>query len=458
MTPGVDPTDLRAATGDNGGMVTQSTYGPVARRFIQAGAAFALLGLTIPGFVFMLASLISAPLVLVSVGIPLAIGTVWLGRGIARAQRALFRNLFGVRIDNPYRSWPRGHIGVQLLALVKDVTVWRDIAWQAVNSSLGLLVYIASIALLFVGPFYLVYPLLWSVWPNVFNEVFGFIPVETFGAALWLWPVAALFVALWWWLSDLLLGSYARLATVLLRPTKSSKLEQRVEQLMESRADTVDSSAAELRRIERDLHDGAQARLVALGMSLGMAEELIDIDPKAAARLLAEARENSGQALTELRDLVRGIHPPVLADRGLVGAVEALALDHPLPVTVVAELPGRLPEPVESAAYFAVAEVLTNVAKYARATRVRVLIGHFGHASASIDTDEAPGPRLGIVVRDDGVGGARVLPGGGLAGVQRRLASFDGEITVQSPKGGPTVITLEIPCEPLGQVTGGGTA
>lgn len=185
--PGAHPTDVAPFTGQNGEMATQSPpYGPVARRFVQFGASFALLGLVIPGFVFMLVTLISAPLVLVSIGIPLAIAAVWFNRGVARAQRALFRNLFGMRIYNPYGPWPRGHIGVQLLALIKDVTVWRDIAWHAVNTSLGFMVYVASIALFFTGPFYFVYPLLWLAWPDVFNEVFGFVPVESLGAAMWL--------------------------------------------------------------------------------------------------------------------------------------------------------------------------------------------------------------------------------------------------------------------------------
>src|SRR5690606_35945000 len=246
--------------------------------------------------------------------------------------------------------------------------------------------------------------------------------------------LAASLLVAWWWGGDAMFNGYAKLAGMMLRPNRSEKLERRVVELTESRNETVDSSAAELRRIERDLHDGAQARLVALGMSLGMAEEIMASDPKAAAKLLAEARENSTTALSELRDLVRGIHPPVLADRGLGGAVEALALAHPLPVTVHAELPGRPPEPVESAAYFAVAEALTNVAKYARATEVVVRIGYFG-------------TRLGITIRDDGQGGATVTPGGGLDGVTRRLAAFDGSVTIRSQPGGPTIIAYEIPCE-----------
>lgn len=172
-------------------------------------------------------------------------------------------------------------------------------------------------------------------------------------------------------------------------------------------------------------------------MTLGMAEELLRTDPDQAARLLAEAKEDSGRVLAELRSLVRGIHPPVLADRGLGGAVQALALAHPLPVTVSDQLPGRLPAPVESAAYFAVSEALANVAKHARATRASVRLAY---------CDD----RLVAQVSDDGKGGAAVTPGGGLAGMVRRLDAFDGTVEISSPAGGPTVITIVIPTRPPG--------
>jgi signal transduction histidine kinase len=189
----------------------------------------------------------------------------------------------------------------------------------------------------------------------------------------------------------------------------------------------------ERRRIERDLHDGAQARLVSLGMSLGMAEEQFTRDPEGARQLLAEARASSSAALAELRDLVRGIHPPVLADRGLSGAVQALALATSLPVEVQAELPERLPAPVESAAYFAVAEGLTNVVKHSGAAHAWVRMVHAAEL-------------LRIEVTDDGSGGASSDRGTGLRGIERRLSAFDGRLTVISPQGGPTTLTMELPC------------
>ncbi|MBF9072024.1 ATP-binding protein [Streptacidiphilus sp. NEAU-YB345] len=210
-------------------------------------------------------------------------------------------------------------------------------------------------------------------------------------------------------------------------------LTARVRELADTRAEVVSSAAAELRRIERDLHDGAQGRLVAIGMNLRVAEELIADRPEEAAALVVEAREASAAALDELRCLVRGIYPPVLADRGLGEAIRALALDLPLPCTAEIDLPERLDAPVESACYFAVAEVVTNAVRHADAHSVRIRVAR---------TDGL----LRIEVTDDGVGGADPARGSGLAGVERRLASFDGILAVSSPPGGPTIVAMEVPC------------
>ena len=211
-------------------------------------------------------------------------------------------------------------------------------------------------------------------------------------------------------------------------------LTARVERLAETRAEAVDAAAAELRRLERDLHDGAQARLVALGINLRAAERLIRTSPDTAEALVAECRETSSQALADLRDLVRGIYPPVLADRGLGDAIQALALDCPLPVATELDLPGRPAAPVESAVYFAVAEALNNVAK------------HAGAACAVIRMRHTAGV-LRVEITDDGNGGADPGNGTGLAGIERRLRAFDGILAVNSPVGGPTIVVIEVPCE-----------
>jgi signal transduction histidine kinase len=221
----------------------------------------------------------------------------------------------------------------------------------------------------------------------------------------------------------------------LIWPTASTQAELsgQVQRLARSRAEVVDSAAAELRRVERDLHDGAQARLVAVGISLRTAQKIIFTSPEAASQLLAEAISSSSQALTELRNLVRGIHPPVLADRGLPDAIRALALDCPLHTVTDIDLDGRPDLPVESACYFAVAEVLANAVKHAGARHVQIRARHDGGV-------------LRIEVTDDGSGGADPARGTGLIGLERRLASFDGILAVSSPPGGPTMIVIEVPC------------
>jgi signal transduction histidine kinase len=230
--------------------------------------------------------------------------------------------------------------------------------------------------------------------------------------------------------AGLVLGRYTVIRDMLERMTLAS----RVELLTQSRAEAVDAAAAELRRLERDLHDGAQARLVAIGLSLRALEKMIPVNPAAATALAVECRESSALALAELRDLVRGIYPPVLAERGLGDAVRALALDSPVNVATEVDLPGRPPAPVEAATYFAVAEALSNVAKHADARRALVRVYH---RDGMLRTE----------VTDDGDGGADPAHGTGLAGIERRLGAFDGILAVSSPVGGPTIVVIEVPCE-----------
>ena len=211
-----------------------------------------------------------------------------------------------------------------------------------------------------------------------------------------------------------------------------SKLEERIGVLETTRAGAVDVQESELRRIERDLHDGAQARLVALGMNLGMAEQKLDADPDAARDLVAEARVGVEEALRELRDLARGIHPPVLTDRGLEAAVTALAHQSAVPVFISADVPERPPAAVETAAYFVVAEAMANAAKHAGATRIDVRIVRVPST-------------LVVEVTDDGHGGADPA-GSGLTGVRHRVEAIDGTLTIVSPSGGGTTLRAELPC------------
>ncbi|MFL5910334.1 MAG: sensor domain-containing protein [Gaiellaceae bacterium] len=213
---------------------------------------------------------------------------------------------------------------------------------------------------------------------------------------------------------------------------RSSRLSRRVGVLEHTRAGAVDAQETELRRIERDLHDGAQARLVALGMSLGLAEQKLASDPASAQQLVAEARLGVGEALRELRDLARGIHPPVLSDRGLAAALETLADHSAIPVSVSVHLDERLPDAIETAAYFVAAEALANAAKHSGASRIEIDV-------------RCEAQRLAIAVRDDGTGGADA-GGSGLTGLRRRVEALDGALLVSSPEGGPTTVQAELPC------------
>ena len=234
------------------------------------------------------------------------------------------------------------------------------------------------------------------------------------------------------WLVPRTIGMHTRIMR------RNGELSRRVRTLTATRVDAIDTAAAELRRVERDLHDGAQARLLAVGMSLRAMERLIRSDPDAAISLVAEARENSARALADLRGLVRGINPPVLVERGLGDAIEALALDTPIPATLDIDLDGRAPAPVESAVYFAVAEVLANAVKHADAHEV--------HIRAMHTTAEEGRGMLRVEIADDGSGGADPANGTGLTGIERRLGTFDGILAVSSPPGGPTIVVIEVPC------------
>jgi signal transduction histidine kinase len=363
-----------------------------SERLKLVGWAVVLSVLAYAGLFLFVLVITGAAVVLVSVGIPMLMLTFPIVRWYADIHRQWAGNLLGTPIPSSYRAPQSGNALVRLWSVARDRATWRDVLWLFVNGTAGLV-------LTFVGAF-----------EGVLSLVF------------------------WWWPKKSALYLDAKLIKWMLAPSEKAQLASRVRELAESRAETVDSQAAEIRRIERDLHDGAQARLVALGMNIGMAADAVDKDPQTARLLLAEAQAASSQALAELRGLVRGILPPVLADRGLVGAVRALALATPLPVDVEADVPGRLLAPVESAAYFAVAEALANVIKHSGAHHVRVKLRH--------DADV-----LHMTVEDDGRGGAMLGAGSGLPGIERRLGAFDGRLKVTSPPGGPTSVIMELPCE-----------
>ena len=376
-----------------------------------AAAAYVLLFLALGTLVF-------SPVA--GLGLPFLAVMTWFVRPLAALERLRVRWVTGAAVTEAYRPL-RGSLLAQVRTLLIDPGTWRDLAWlfaAIVAGGLGL----AALFVLVLGLGFLVAPLIFVL--NHHEHHFKLLALV---------PLGALLVPAGWWACRRVSVVLARVSGWLLAPGEGARLRAQMERLAESRAETVDASAAELRRIERDLHDGAQARLVSLTMSLGMAEEEIDRRPEAARQLVAEARASARTALNELRHLVRGIHPPVLTERGLGAAVEALALASAVPVEVDIQLEQRLAAPLESALYFVIAEALANVARHSSA------------AWAFVRLWREQG-RLRLMVHDDGHGGADPVRGSGLRGIQQRLAAFDGSMTLTSPPGGPTELFAELPC------------
>lgn len=329
-----------------------------------------------------------------AIGLPLLACGLYLSRQLGRLDRARARALLGVRVDEPTPiPGPKraGGFFPWLWTSIKDPVGWRTVLYQLVRLPWGVLTFTVALTGLFV---------LWPVLPYVVR---------------------------------LLANADRAMVRGLLSP--SDDLERRIAELESDRGVVVDTAAADLRRIERDLHDGAQARLVALAMGLGLAKEKLLEDPEGAAAMVDEAHGEVKLALQELRDLARGIHPAVLTDRGLDAALSSVAARCVVPVKVAVDLPaGRPAEAIEGIAYFVVSELLQNVSKHAGA----------GARRASVEVWRA-GARLLIRVSDDGRGGAALSKGTGLAGLAERLGAVDGVLALDSPEGAGTVVTAELP-------------
>jgi signal transduction histidine kinase len=369
------------------------------------------------------------------VGLPLGVLTMVLTRGAASAERAWLRLALGVDIPSPYRPLS-GTATARAKALATDPATWRDLSYWLVMLPLGAFEFSITVALwstvagLVFLPFY-------QHW-TPFNWVVDFggdnvWVIDSFVEALPVTVLGLLFGVLAYRLLKALGKGHALFAMALLGRSRNSVLSAETQRLSASRARGVEAAEAERRRIERDLHDGAQQRLVAVAMGLGRARTKMESDPDGARELIAEAHADAKLAISELRDLARGIYPSVLGDRGLDPALSSLAARCPIPVTVEVDVEPRPPTAVESAAYFTVAETLTNIAKHAGATEAHVKVSRTENSVV-------------VEVTDNGRGGAEVRPGGGLAGLADRAATIDGVVVVVSPLGGPTVIRTELPC------------
>jgi signal transduction histidine kinase len=350
---------------------------------------------------------------------------VWL---LTMLQRSRFRALLGLEIPELPRPALRYGLRRTGTWLRSDAT-WRRVGYHFVAAPLLAVGAVLALAMIGAG----------LVLASVFAWIYllpATVRVERLGdstTAGYATGLGVLMVLLAPGLAELLTRLDIRLAAALLGPSRAAQLEHRVEELAESRAGVVDAADAERRRIERDLHDGVQQRLVSLAMNLGLARKTLTDVPEDAMRVIVEAHQEAQAAITELRDLVRGLHPAVLEDRGLDAALSGIAARAPFPVRLSVDVPRRPAPTVEAVAYFTVSEALTNVAKHARASRAEVEV-------------RLVGDRLRVLVTDDGVGGADAAKGTGLIGLRKRVGSVDGAFTLSSPLGGPTVITVELPC------------
>ncbi|MBB6554983.1 sensor histidine kinase [Nonomuraea rubra] len=375
-------------------------------------------------FVLAITISVSLALTVVWVGVPLAIATVLLWRGGARLERRLQRLAFGVRLADPYRPRPQRGLGAHVQWLLKDPATWRDLGYLLMLLPLGAVEAVVSFAMWMGTGGLLLAPILYPMEQGAGGS--GYF-VESWSEAWIAGFFGVLLLVLSAYLARGMAWLHGTLATVLLGGGEEERLRA-------SRARGVDAAEAERRRIERDLHDGAQQRLLSVAVDLGRAQSKFDSDPETVRELIAQAHAGTKAAIAELRNLARGIHPAILSDRGLDAALSGLAARAPIRVDVSVELDERPPPAVESIAYFIVAESLANMAKHSAATE----------ASVTVIRD-----RRGVVVDvwDNGIGGAVIVPGGGLAGLADRAATIDGVLVLHSPMGGPTIVRAELPCE-----------
>jgi signal transduction histidine kinase len=391
--------------------------------YLLVSSLTGLIGFTM----LMTTSSIAFGLSFVVIGIPLAVLVARVDRAWCGMERRRAALVLGMPIPENYAELEgRGFIA-RRMSVLSDRQTWFDALWMIISLPVGWLGCAVALLAWLGFPGLLAAPLYaWSIpgWIHA-NDVaisiiapFLALPAAVLGA--WLLHPAAV--------------AHARLAGRLLGPSRSELLQRRVESLSETRAGAVDAAVGELQRVERDLHDGAQARLVALAMDLGLAEQRLSAaDPDTAREHVAAARTQARAAMAELRDLVRGIGPSILQDRGLDAALTALVAGRTPPVDLYVKIPKARVGARETAAYFVVAEALANARKHASATQIWVRVW---------EGDER---RLIVEVVDNGIGGAIVDGGSGLTGLRKRVAALDGELDLDSPPGGPTTVRAELP-------------
>jgi signal transduction histidine kinase len=367
---------------------------------------------------------------------PVALPFAWLlfvmARGLGRLERSRVGALLGVELPDPH-SPLEGSWWSKLKQRARSPSRWREIGYLIALLPTGAVAFSVTIAAWCGSAALLSLPAYIGALPGD-TAKFGLFEVST-GVGLAIVAVVGLIglALIAPWVTVGVAATEVAIARRLIGPAPADELSRKVRQLEVSRTAAVDSAEAERRRIERDLHDGAQQRLVSLAMDLGQAAERFDTDLDTAKELVVDAHQEAKAALSDLRSLVRGIHPAILEDRGLDAALSAVIARSAVPVALTVDVPERPPAAIESTAYFVVTEALTNVAKHAKATRASVAIARRGD-------------RLVVEVTDDGVGGADPATGTGLRGLADRVSAVGGWMQVLSPAGGPTSVLAEMPC------------
>lgn len=443
---------------DRHGKTRRLTRNPIRLYFspeLWSSVGFMLLSFVLGIFwfstlVFMVS--LGAALLFAFIGIPILAATVLVWITGARFERERIAAYLDEPIPSPYRFLPSGPlfsrhvIRSRVRLFTTDSAVWRDLLYLVLLFPIGIAEF-AIMATTLVLPLAMITVPFWywfaaTVRYSPYDTVHSLFSQPVFRQTVFSQPEVSAFLPALLGLVLALFAPYicirtarahATLGRLLLAPGREARLAARVEALSESRSRMMDAVTLERQRIERDLHDGAQQRLVALAMNLGMAKERMAIDPEAARPLVVEAHEEAKRALIEIRELVRGIHPAVLSDRGLDPAISALAGRCPVPVTIDINLEYRLPEALEASAYFVVAEALTNVAKHSLASQAWVNVYQVRDW-------------LTVEIADNGRGGAGQAAGHGLAGLADRVTALDGRFSVESPPGGPTWVRAELPC------------
>ena len=401
------------------------TYGRIAYLLLA-------LPLGIAEFAFLVTAIsLGAGLAVSLIGIPILIATVYAWRFIAQLERRLIGALTGREIADPYRPAPAGASRWRRLnARLGDPATWKDLAFLLLQLPLGAVAFIVTVTVLSVGVAAVFSPVTFWAIPDGID--LGLLVVDTLPEALVLAVLGAVVLAIGIPALGALGRLYGAYSEVLLGSNTDPALAAEMTSLRDARSRIIEAGDAERRRIERDLHDGAQQRLVALALTLRMAEKRLAEGDPGAAELVHSAGEEAGLALKELRDLARGIHPAILTNRGLPAALTDLAARATVPVEVVAAPTERLPDQVEAAAYFVVSECLANIAKHSQAT----------YATVAVSPQDG---QLDVVVTDDGVGGAMLDAGSGLQGLRDRVGALDGAVAVESPPGQGTRISARIP-------------